>query len=712
MKTSDRSSATPSSRITKTSLDQGFSIRRFVQGDIDAPMGTTFLPGEADETRTLERGSYPHSVMSMLGVLTSKSEIDGRQKTENPIDSRNARLTQCPTGIDSRSVESEDPPGHIQEAHEDRETYGDLRSTGAYSKIQPVEENANAVLECRPCGAPNVSRSERLPEDVSESSEYDFYSFDDDLSEVHIPSPEGILESSSFFYPEWYTIDDLFKDPLFVISDQRSDVFPWTKKYYILYAEKPRLWRRLTISATIKSLASNRASMFTADISHDSEQQDIALPHVIWELTMKYLSQTNHFMSVTNLSLFLKENERGSLSHDQTKSGFREDCMEVSSSGEDQILHDIEDLGCKQFLESEMITQSRKSSACFIVLVESRTCVERKAPFVSSGLRGANGFQGFFDDLKFLKSLGGCSGVAEFVGVVLNDARTQLRSYMYEYPALGTVMSLFLGAQSKREIVPWSVRESWARQLVEAVANVHSSKGSMVGGLSWLDEIGVRADGTIVLTCLRASQRYFNRGRGMLAPELRGIPGTSSQALTKMANFRTEIFALGHILWRIAEHRTNTASCFCARNACVSRPRYRCAADHANSIELPPCNAEVPPYYNAIIKHCRARHPRDRRAARQLREMFPSAGNRETFSPEIIDGLKKYARCPAMTIYCDECGSSDMGVHYHCNHCYKSNFDLCTVCHADGISCWDPEHRLLKRVITDETNFKVRVVPE
>ena len=178
-----------------------------------------------------------------------------------------------------------------------------------------------------------------------------------------------------------------------------------------------------------------------------------------------------------------------------------------------------------------------------------------------------------------------------------------------------------------------------------------------------------------------------------------------------MANYRTEIFTLGHILWRIAEHRTNTASCFCATNACVSRPRYRCTGDHADPIELPPCNAEVPPYYNTIIKHCRARHPKDRRTARQLREMLPLAKKGETFSPEVIDGLKKFARCPAMTIYCDECGSSDMGAHYHCNHCYKSNFDLCTACHADGISCWDPEHRLLKRVITDETNLKVRVVP-
>lgn len=110
--------------------------------------------------------------------------------------------------------------------------------------------------------------------------------------------------------------------------------------------------------------------------------------------------------------MFFRQDESGSLSHDQTRSSIREDCMEVRSSGEDQILRDIKDLGCKQFLESEIITQSRKSSSSFIVRVESRTCIERKAPFVNSGMRGANGFQNFFRDLKFLKSLGGCSGVA------------------------------------------------------------------------------------------------------------------------------------------------------------------------------------------------------------------------------------------------------------------------------------------------------------
>ena len=709
--TSDIMGGSLNNKVIKIPGDQKFTIRRFVQEDTGTEIDPFTMLRTATEISDSGREMAYHAETARSKAQTLKLDKRSCRETQNPIYPECISLSHCPTRVHTGLAENQLLLGHIQEAIQGKETHGKGKIMDTHSQVYSSKDDVYAPTEHSSAGALICSRSEPCPDDVSESTECEFYSFDDNCSEHYCPSPAGFLESSSSFYPESYTIDSLFKDPLFVISEKRSDIHLWTKQYFILYAKTPRQWRKLTVSATFEGL-SDRVSIFGADISHDSEQQDITLPHVIWDYTIRHLSQVSRFMLVTNLSLFFKQDESGSLSHDQMRSSIREDCMEVRSSGEDQTLRDIEDLGCKQFLESEIITQSRKSSSCFIVRVESRTCIERKAPFVNSGMRGANGFQNFFRDLKFLKSLGGCSGVAQFVGVVLDDTRTQLRSYIYEYPALGTVLSLFLGAQSKREIIPWRIRESWARQLVEAVADIHGGKGSLVGGLCWLDEIGVRANGTIVLTALRASQRYFNRGRGMMAPELRGIPGTNTQTLKKMANFRTETFALGHLLWRIAEHKTNTASCFCSRSACIRRPCYMCAADHADPIELPPCNAEVPLYFNAIIKQCRSQHPKDRKTARQLREMFPKTADHEPFPTYNVDVLKRFARSPTMSVYCDECGSPDMSVHYHCNQCYKSNFDLCVVCFGQGISCWNPQHRLMKRIITDETNFKIKVVSE
>lgn len=49
-------------------------------------------------------------------------------------------------------------------------------------------------------------------------------------------------------------------------------------------------------------------------------------------------------------------------------------------------------------------------------------------------------FYTYFNDLKLLKSMHGCTGVAEFIDLVLDDTRSHLRSYLYEYPVLGNVL--------------------------------------------------------------------------------------------------------------------------------------------------------------------------------------------------------------------------------------------------------------------------------
>lgn len=552
-------------------------------------------------------------------------------------------------------------------------------------------------------------RSERFFNCDSQFSEDDFYSLHDEWSRSCTPSPAGYLELSSSFCPERFTIDGLFRNPLFVISEKRSAKCLWTHEYYVLYAETSRRWRRLTISANFEGLP-DQASIFGLDSTHESEQFNIALPTVVEDHVNMQLSYVDQFTSVTHLSLYLERNESGLVFNDPARTKTSEDYLEVCSSGEDQMLYDIEDLGCKQFLESEIITQSRKSSSCFIVRVESRVCIERKAPFVNSGIHGKNGFRSFFDDLKYLKSLRGCRGAAEFIGVVLDDTRTHLRSYLYEYPALASILTMFVGARSRSEVIPWYIREVWARQMVETVAEIHS-RGSLVGMLYWLGEIGIRANGTIVFTALKPSQRHFAPRPGMMAPELRGVSSTDVSTLEKMVNFRTEVFQLGLLLWMLAEHIDNTAGYFCSRSACTNRPRYMCTVDHTDPIELPSCSAGTPPYINEIIKQCRFSNPKDRKTARQLQETFPPTKNGDDIiSTRGIDILNRCARVDIFPCFCSECGSRDMSVSYRCNRCDGGDFDLCEPCFDQGISCRDPRHRLVKRIQTDQRTFKV--VPE
>lgn len=554
-------------------------------------------------------------------------------------------------------------------------------------------------------------QSEIFLDCVSQSSKDEFYSACDEWSSaLDHPSPANYMELSSTIYAERLTTEGLFNDPLFVISQKRSKVCSWTQEYFILYAETPRRWRRLTISAKFEGLR-DPSSVFAAEESHDSEQNTITLPDMVRDYLSGQLLHLDRFAPVTKVSLFFRQSESGPVLNDDARTSIREDRVEVCSSGEDEILHDIEDLECEQYLESEVITHSRRSSSRFIVLVESQICIEHKAPFVNSGIAGGNGFKTFFADLKLLKSLSGCRGVAQFMGVVLDDARSQLKGYLCEYPLLGNVLTIFASAQSRSEIIPWKLREAWARQLVKAVAEIHRDKGALVGGLRWLADIGIRADGTLALTAVRHSQRHFDGKPGMMAPEMREIPLSEKSTLGKMVTFRTEIFQLGLLLWMLAEQRSNTSGVFCARNACTFRPRYACTAEHADPIRLPTCGAGTPSYLNEIIEQCRSSDPKDRKTASQLEQCFPPAKiDTDGIPPETMELLKRCAVSTEYSCHCDECGARDMNLSYHCNQCDEGDFDLCESCVSQGIHCWDQKHRLRKRIFTKQGTFKV--VPE
>lgn len=69
-------------------------------------------------------------------------------------------------------------------------------------------------------------------------------------------------------------------------------------------------------------------------------------------------------------------------------------------SNKDQVLQDIEHLGCAKFLESDVIVISRISSTCYYPWIKSRMCVEQKALFATARIRGENGYHEFLNDLK------------------------------------------------------------------------------------------------------------------------------------------------------------------------------------------------------------------------------------------------------------------------------------------------------------------------
>ncbi|MCJ1323579.1 hypothetical protein MMC10_000240 [Thelotrema lepadinum] len=487
-------------------------------------------------------------------------------------------------------------------------------------------------------------------------------------------------------------MDGLLNEPLFVLAMKQSEVDYRIQWYYLIYADNPRRWRRVIVSAYFgKTLEASQVS--TPD---EKEGACKTLPKAIQCLLQILLPKVDFFDSVTSISMCLEDHKNGVISPSLPTIGVTEDTSEVTRSDEARILQDIEDLGCPQFLESEVITEARITSSRFDVLVENRRCIERKAPFTTAGMQGANGFNDFVDDLKLYNSIRGCSRVAEFVGVVLDDTRTHLRSYLYETPLVPKLETLIAVANTTSTVVPWAIRESWAFQIAMAISEVHN-RGLLIGYFG-LGAIGVRADGRVILhdlTNTRRPLRHFRDRKGDTPPELRKVSTSSGRAMS----FRTDVFQLGLALWLLAENKPKTMGpMFCAKAACTRRPRYSCTANHCNPVQLPPCSGDIPSYFNSIIQSCRSPDPKARPSARKLVDDFQRT--------QILDHVPNFSQFLSnfdsidcgFDVYCDECGMLAMDAHYHCSVCRSGDFDICPTCFADGIHCFISEHRLMKRV--------------
>ena len=182
-----------------------------------------------------------------------------------------------------------------------------------------------------------------------------------------------------------------------------------------------------------------------------------------------------------------------------------------------------------------------------------------------------------------------------------------------------------------------------------------------------------------------------------MPPELRNPTQSNGAPQRKIMNFRTDVFQLGYILWRLAEHRSNVSGYLCAKLACTNFPRYKCTVDHTNPVELPACCGGIPPYFSDIIRECRSPNPRARPTARKLAERVPCTSESP---PGVIELVETYA--PTVNYFmvlCDECGVLAKNLHYHCNVCFLGDFDICPACVAQGIHCFVPEHWLVKRTM-------------
>ncbi|KIV87196.1 hypothetical protein PV11_02758 [Exophiala sideris] len=510
------------------------------------------------------------------------------------------------------------------------------------------------------------------------------------------------FEMSESFFPEQYVPEGPFDERIAVLSmmEQYRAVSVKVDKYFLLYAESSRRWRRVTVLATT-IVSPTLSASFDVRAGYSLDHSCKTLPRSIHKPLEALLATTQLFNSVTNVAMQLEMSPLHGITFDKSKCLVSEDVKEAEACETSLYLNDIEHIGCPQFLESEIVVYWRISSSSYIVLAESQVCIERIVPFAdSSEGEGTNHVSEFMKDLWTLFELKDCRGVANFAGIVVDDTRRQIKSYLQLCPELGSVQQILEQASVSRQTVDWSRRERWIRHTIAAVAEVHS-KGKVVGCIE-VGATGVSTNDSTFFTRIAGSGNHWPNRRGYLPPEMRNDIAFGALSHNKSLTFQSDIFQLGLVVWLIAKHSSTVCGIFCRENDCQTVPHYGCSDEHSNPVDLPRCGAGVPAWVDEIVSACRAADPAHRPpAARLLKSLPPDTVSWRNGSPDSVSATqvaKSLRDRYSFSVNCDECGMLCTDLHYHCSICNLADFDICSQCFLQGIRCFDHKHDMIQRV--------------
>ena len=149
-------------------------------------------------------------------------------------------------------------------------------------------------------------------------------------------------------------------------------------------------------------------------------------------------------------------------------------------------------------------------------------------------------------------------GITPFLGVLVDEDSDIVRGYLCELPATGLLSEIMADATQSSHPVPWQRRERWCRQVVQAIAEMHSIE-FVVGYLGETLDTGVGIDANdnaVLYGKFQTTIRLHNIPRGLLPPECRQ---SASSAGEVTASLESDLYQLGMLLWRIAANKNSVA---------------------------------------------------------------------------------------------------------------------------------------------------------
>lgn len=516
-------------------------------------------------------------------------------------------------------------------------------------------------------------------------------------------TPTTILETSQQFFPERYTVESQIPSSCLITLggyEVRSSGDVTINAYRLLYHKSPRQWQCLMIFIEVHRCSKYWAAIKMARAARKWSNPVLCLaalvPHSLLTHLATLLCEGRNSRDPQPICFSLSDEVTFERNPPDTCLGMTLGIPSQRNRSWDAVGY-VDDLGCPRYVESqviqlEIIDQPSRFRSCINgILVYEVKCMDTP-PSVE-----------YLYSIRVLHCMKGASGFARLVGVVTDDEGKDLKSYLIEFPR-ARYNILHLAADTS---ISWERREKWAFQLIQGVSRMHE-QGFVVGGLTMF---------TIPLILDRTDSVLFWVFREKIVPRrkigayyppefchVRDMSAVMDEADRPYVTSKMDIFHLGLLLWLLAENKPITrASPVCMRKGCDLRGEEACDLSHVEPIALPQLPESIPRYYRDIVNSCRADQPRDRPAARDFLQKFPTvsgtlyqtqirepyASGSSTFGWGLQIGKVTCSLCWKRPNY------QQLPV-FHCNVCNVGDFDLCQACFEGGAHCRDDTHLLVE----------------
>ena len=556
------------------------------------------------------------------------------------------------------------------------------------------------------------------------------------------------FEMGPTFRPETYTNPDIVPTVFgYNYCEVEGTQYTRLNQCAIFFrSQVPRTWKRLTVSIT-SSVESIHWDIGRVRSSNEVEKASDPLPIYLATLLETFLLRSQQeFEQDSHLGIFL-----GNQSDLETRGQAPKVPIKImkphfqAESYLQQITRALRYWDCPRYSERELIEQplSRQlPNNEFVANLRSRWVFELRFGSDKSQI------DSHLYTLQVLQCLRGVAGIAPFLGLVLGNDNSTVSGFLCELPAKGALSNVLSNAKKSGQPITWDQCAKWCRQIIQAVAEVHS-KGFVVGSLAELEYVvAIDADDNAVLyRHFRNSFRYNGVEPAILPPEYCRSTSTIGP-ITALPH--TDIYQLGLLLWRIAaDEMLLPCPGFCRYAGCTTKADTICAEPHVDPAQLPSPGEDIPQYLRDIIAACRAESPDERLPAWKLLEMFPpmaedkgekskgvgeggilhlsnyqdisveggtveehtsqqrsqQPGPRSGCTPTHSPRLEEYVLAYENVIACDFCKARTTPWYFHCSVCHSGDYDICPRCFFQGAHCLEHDHYSLEY---SEGNTKAR----